>query len=449
MLKSIFLWILTKVFKIETETNENEITENQKYVDEYEDTKDINFNAIFGNKLANYTRNESLFTITGENKRAEMLNDIAKSVWKNAKKYISTAFGAGGIILIPYVKRGKIYYNSVTQNRLTIDQKDGELITKATILSDKKIIRTGDLEKEYYRWTNYSVENGNITIKQKYSDKDGKEIVKPYFWSDIEDEITITNVDRVLFGYIKCPTNNRRVNDKYGVPVTYGCDSTITKIKKTLEQIEREFDLKEVFVGADTTMFSKIGAKGVTKEGLPDSGLYRKVDAGNSNDDFWEIFDPAIRESSFFAKLENQYNLLEKQVLTSRGILTEPLSSYQNVDETRRAMQDTSAIIDDMRTNIQAGLEDFFYACNVLANAYGLGPEGEYDLVYDWSYYFVENTTDTWNQITQGHAKGVVKDEELRAFIYPSEDEDTRKEVIEEIKKKNPSIKDLVGINNE
>ena len=131
--------------------------------------------------------------------------------------------------------------------------------------------------------------------------------------------------------------------------------------------------------------------------------------------------------------------------MTSRGILTDPLSSYQNVDETRRAMQDTSSIIDDMRTNIQAGLEDFFYACNVLANAYELSPEGEYELSYDWSYYFIENTTDTWNQIKEGHSMGVVKDEEVRAFIYPSESEDTRIEVIEEIKQNTPSVKDLIG----
>jgi hypothetical protein len=131
--------------------------------------------------------------------------------------------------------------------------------------------------------------------------------------------------------------------------------------------------------------------------------------------------------------------------MTSRGILTDPQSSYQNVDETRRAMQDTSSIIDDMRTNIQEGLEDFFYACNVLANAYQLGPEGEYELSFDWSYYFVENTTDTWNQIKEGHSIGVVKDEEVRAFIYPTEDEETRQQIIEEIKEKTPSVKDLVG----
>ena len=442
MLKNIFLWILTNIFKIETETNEKEIKNNQTYVQEYEDISDINFNAIFGNKLANYVRNESLFNIDGDNARAELLNDLAQKVWKKMKKIASMSFGIGGVLLVPYVRNGKLYYNIVSQNRLTIDQMDGETITGATILSDKKVITIGGITTTYLRWTNYKIENGTIIITQKYTDADGKGVAVPYFWNDILEEMIITNVDRVLFGYIKCPTNNRKTNDRYGVPVTYGCEGTINKIKKTLNQIEREFDLKEVFVGADITMFGKAGTK---KEGLPENGLYRKVDAGNGKDDFWEIFDPTIRESSFFAKLESQYNLLEKQVMTSRGILTDPQSSYQNVDETRRAMQDTSSIIDDMRTNIQVGLEDFFYACNVLANAYELGPEGEYKLSFDWSYYFVENTTDTWNQIKEGHSIGVVKDEEVRAFIYPSEDEETRQQVIEEIKEKTPSVKDLVG----
>ena len=445
MLKSIFLWILTNIFKIETETNEKEVSDNQTYIQDYESTEDINFNAIFGNKLANYVRNESTFVIDGNNQRAELLNELAQKVWKKMKKITSMSLGIGGVLLVPYIKNGKLYYNIVPQNRLTIDQMDGEDITGATILSDKKTISYNSVSSTYIRWTNYKIINNNIVITQEYTNEDGKKINKPTFWNDIQDVIEISNVDKVLFGYIKCPTNNRKTNDKYGVPVTYGCEKTINDIRKTLKQIDREFDLKEVFVGADSTMFGKAGTK---KEGLPEGGLYRKVDAGNGADDFWEIFDPSIRESSFYAKLENQYNLLEKQVLTSRGILTEPLSSYQNVDETRRAMQDTSSIIDDMRTNIQSGLENFFYACNVLANAFGLGADGEYNLLFDWSYYFVENTTDAWNQIKQGHSMGVVKDEEVRAFIYPSEDEETRAKIIEEIKANNPSIEDLVGISN-
>lgn len=47
MLKSLFMWILTNVFKVKTETNTKEIEDNQKYASEYENIDNINFNAIF------------------------------------------------------------------------------------------------------------------------------------------------------------------------------------------------------------------------------------------------------------------------------------------------------------------------------------------------------------------------------------------------------------------
>lgn len=120
---------------------------------------------------------------------------------------------------------------------------------------------------------------------------------------------------------------------------------------KDLEQIDREYGLKEAFVGADITMFKGDNA-------LPSNGLYKKINAGDDN--FWEVFDPAFRDTSLYNKLTNDFALLEKQIGTNRGILTDPLSTYQNKDEARRANQDTFAIIDDIRDSLEDGLKDFY-----------------------------------------------------------------------------------------
>ena len=73
MLKNIFLWILQNVYKINTQTTLKEVEDNEKYAIEYEAIDNINFNAIFSNKLANYVINDSNLNITGENKRAEKM----------------------------------------------------------------------------------------------------------------------------------------------------------------------------------------------------------------------------------------------------------------------------------------------------------------------------------------------------------------------------------------
>ena len=438
MFKSIIKYILTNVFKIKTQTTDKEIDDNSKYARSYESIDDINFNAIFSNKLANYTISDSNINIEGENKRAELLNKTGQSMWKKAKKIVSMAYGYGGLALVPYVKGGKIYYNLVPQSRITIDEIEGENIVGATLLAERKVINGTINQTVYLRWTNYQVVNGNMVITQQYSDEKGNKIPTPDFWKDIQEVRTITNVDRVLFGFIKSPINNRKANDKYGVPITYGCDATILEIKETLKQMIREYELKEAFVGADATMFNG-------KNALPQSGLFKKIDS--TNDDFFEVFDPQFRD--YTTRLQELYKRLEHEIGTSYGILSEVDTRQATATEIKRSMYDTFTICDDMRTNIEKGLDDFFYACNVLANAFNLSPMGEYNISYEWSYSLLEDTQTEWSQLTYAQNKGIISNVELRQWLKPDETLEESQKAIKEIKENDPSLKDLVGIDNE
>ena len=434
MLKNIFLWIVQNLFKGKTETTEKEIDDNSKYAKLYESIDDINFNAIFSNKLANYTISDSSINIEGDNKRVDLLNMVGQSMWKKAKKITSMALGYGGVILVPYVKGGKIYYSLVPQDRLTIDEIEGENITGATVLAERKTVGGNANTKTYLRWTNYQIKNGNMVITQQYSDEDGKKIPAPDFWKNIQEVRTITNVDRVLFGYIKSPINNRKTNDKYGVPITYGCEATILEIQETMKQLIREYELKEAFVGVDATMFN-----GANK--LPNNGLFKKIDS--TNDDFFEVYDPQFRD--YTTRLQELYKRLEHEIGTSYGILSEVNSQQATATEIKRSMYDTFTICDDMRSNIEKGLEDFFYACNVLANAFNLSPQGDYELSFEWSYSLLEDTQTEWTQMTWANSKGIISDVEVRQWLKPDETLEESEKAIEEIKENNPTVQDLLG----
>lgn len=438
MFKSIIQYVLSFLFKTNTQTTNKEIDDNSKYAKIYENIDNINFSAIFANKLANYTISDSNMNIEGDNARVDLLNKTGQSLWKKIKKPVSMAFGYGGVILVPYVKGGKLYYNLVPQSRLTIDETDGELITGATVLAEKKVINGTISQTTYLRWTNYKIENNNLTITQQFSDDKGNKIPAPTFWQDIQEVRTITNVDRVPFGYIKSPINNRRTNDKYGVPITYGCEATILEIKETMKQLVREYELKEVFVGADVTMFNG-------KNALPSNGLFKKIDS--TNDDFFEVFDPQFRD--YTTRLQELYKRLEHEIGTSYGILSEVDTSNATATEIKRSMYDTFTICDDMRSNIEKGLDDFFHSCNVLANAFNLSPQGEYEVSFDWSYSLLEDTQQEWSQLTYAQSKGIISDVELRQWLKPDETLEESKKAIEEIKASQPNIDDLLGTRGE
>jgi A118 family predicted phage portal protein len=441
MLRTIWEWILVNIFGIKTQTTNYDIQQNDKYAEDYKKIDEINFTAIFSNKLANYTINDSTLSIEGNNKRANYFNDIAISMWKKLKKVIDMTYGIGGMALIPYIKNNKIYWKPVEQNRITIDSIDGDNITGATVLMEVRETTNLSSKTTYIRWTNYRIENNNIRITQKYTNESGKEIPVPDFWIDIQQEMIITNVDKVLFGFIKCPRNNRRTDDKYGVPITYGCNSTIIEIRDCLRQIAREYKNKEAFVGADKKMFNGEGK-------LPTTGVYKKIN-GEKKDgsSFWEIFDPSIRDSSYYARLKELYERLEKEVGTSDGVLTRTESQNATATEIKTSRYDTFSIIDDMRTNIEDSLNNFFYSCDVMANAFNITPMGEYELNFDWDYSLIENSTEQFNQMTIGTDKGAIKKSELRNWLKPSETMEESEKAIAEIKESNPNIKDLLGTN--
>ena len=440
MFKNIIMWILTNVFKVQTETKSKDIEDNQKYADEYERIDDINFNSIFSNKLANYVVNDSNMNITGENARVELLNKTCGSMWKKVKKIVSMGFGYGGVIIVPYVKGGKEYYSVVPQNRLTIDSTDGDLITGATVLAEKKVITGAINQTVYLRWTNYKVENGNITITQQFSDEKGNKIPVPEFWKNIMEVQIIPDVDRVLFGYIKSPINNRKAGDLYGVPITYGCEDTINEIRTTLKQLAREYKLKEPFVGVDYTLFNG-------KNKLPANGLFKKLDFGDGGEKKFEVYDPQFRD--YTTRLQELFKRLEHEIGTSAGILSDVQTQNATATEIRRAMYDTFTIVDDMRSNVEKAMEDFVYACNVLANAYNLSPQGEYEIDFDWDYSLLEDSQESFSQLMQGESKGVISKVELRQWLKPNEDIKDAENAVKDIQKSNPDIKTLLGTNNE
>ena len=445
MLSKIWTWILEKLFHVSTETKQKDVEDNTKYAVAYERIDNINFTSIFANKLANYVISDSNMNIEGDNPRTELLNKIGQSMWKKGKKIVSMGFGYGGVFLIPYVKGNKLYYTIVPQSRVTIDSTEGDLYTGITVLAERKEITKGiGNTKTYIRWTNYRIENGNCIIEQKFSDETGQEIPAPSFWQNILLKQTISNVDRVLGGYIPSPVNNRKTNDKYGVPITYGCEATILEIKETMKQMIREYELKECFVGVDFTMFKSDKNSKVNK--LPENGLYRLFDFDDKDNKF-NVYDPQFRD--YTTRLQELYKRLEHEVGTSYGILSEVNSQNATATEIKHAMYDTFTLCDDMRSNVEKGLQDFFYACNVLANAYNLSPQGEYEVNFDWSYSLLEDTQTEWSQLTLALNKGIVSKVEVRQWLKPDETLEESQKAIDEIAENEPSTDDLLGTRNE
>ena len=442
-IKNIWNKILA-IFSKKTSTTDKEYQENERYLMQYQNIQDINYNAIFSTKLSNYCANESTIIIEGENKRAKYMNDIAQELWEDRKRILNRMLGTGGVFVIPFYANDEMLHTIVPQSRVSINKMIGRKLVDMTVLADIYIEKNGFTKNMYYRWSEYTIENNTLRIQQKYTDENGNRIERPEVWNNIEDTFIIQNVDKVPVGYFKSPIDNRQNVDNYGVPITYGCDATIKEIKDTLKQIIIEFKAKEVFIGVDYTMFKK------DKNGnyeLPDSHLFKKFNS--DKDIMFEVFDPAIRESSYYTRLQELYARLEKEIGTSKGILTEVETQDATATAIKKALYDTFTIVADTRTAFEKGMNDLLEGINILANYYNITPIGEYQVNYDWSYDLLESTEETFAQLTQGQSLGVVKEEEIRQFIFPDETIDEAKKAIKDIKANNPDVGSMLSNINE
>jgi len=431
--------VIKRLFGVDPVTTQVESTVLEEQTRRYRDLHGVNLTAIFAGKLAALTVTDSTVQVIGDSARAESLNEAFQTVWGKARKWTSVAMGTGGVLLIPYVTGGQMFTDIVPQSSMIINKVNGDELLAVTILADSTV--KGD--ERYFRMTDYALEdNGLLTIRQRAVNATGSPVVLQSFpvWADLAEEMTITGVEHLPMAYIKCPVDNRRNEELYGVPITYGCDDLIKEVEECLEDIRREFKLKKPMVGVDPLVFDVENGR----RHLPLTGLFMPSQSGmlESSGKFWEVYDPAIRDSSYYNRLTHLYELLEKQVGTSRGILTEPQSRGATATEIKAGMYDTYAVVQLMRTAVEQGLDRLAEAMNVLSNVYGLSPIGAYGLAFDWSYAMIESSQESFQQLISAAAVDAVEAAEVRQYVIPGETLEESRERVEEIRKNKVDLSD-------
>jgi hypothetical protein len=425
--------LILRLFGVKPKQTDTEIQRSAADVRAYQDTTRENLTAVFANALSVLAFGDSSAAVETPGgkeptQRTQLLDEVLQDMWRNIKRNIAIGNGCGMIVSLPYsvgTSTGrKIYVDTVTKDRVYITGIQGDDITAITVLSDIAHID----RKTYVRWTDYSVENNVYIIRQKATyENQPCELTEVDAWANITPEIRILGVDRLPVGIYKCPTSNRRPKIIDGVPLTYGCEPTMNKIAKCFADIEKEFKNKEARIFADAKLFDG-------EEQLSD--LYKnirslgKLGEGKNID----IFDPAFRDTSYFNRLDKYFELLEREVGTSRGILTDLNTSGATATEIKRATYQTYALCDDIRANAKAYIDGLMYGVNVLANYYGLTPQSEYTVTYNWAYSMLEDTDSTFRQLLEAWKIGAVGDDEVRAFIITNESGEDAQKKLEQIR---------------
>lgn len=397
--------------------------------------KAVGLPAAICREVARPTLVEFTANITGS-QRADYLNDYFQLAKENFSKALELGLALGGVALKPYIYGDKLLVDMTSAAGFQPTKFDPTGRCIGGVFRDKPVKVNG---KYYVRLESHDLTDTTYTIKNKayYSDSTGSvgaaaplDVVPE--WADIQEEVTIQNMDGPLFAYFKPPiANTADTNSLCGMSI-YGDAATVELIKQADEQWERlrwEFKSGERKVLMDGTS---------STADMFDKRLF-EVGAFTVDGDFYQFLNPELRNDAVYKGFQDVLRRIEFNVGLSYGDISDPQTVEKTATEIRSSKQRKYVLISSIQTALEHTFDALIYAMNTYATLYGLAADGEYEVTYDWGDSILDDQETKDKEFArdlQLLSAGIVNDWELRAK-YMNEDEETAKAAL-------PKMQDVV-----
>lgn len=397
--------------------------------------KAVGLPAAICREVARPTLVEFTANITGSH-RADYLNDGFQLAKENFSKALELGLALGGVALKPYIYGDKLLVDMTGAAGFQPTKFDPTGRCIGGVFRDKPVKVNG---KYYVRLESHDLTDTTYTIKNKayYSDSTGSvgapaplDVVPE--WADIQEEVTIQNMDGPLFAYFKPPlANTADTNSLCGMSI-YGDAATVELIKQADEQWER---LRWEFKSGER----KVLMDGNTSTAdMFDKRLFEIGDF-TADGDFYQFLNPELRNDAVYKGFQDVLRRIEFNVGLSYGDISDPQTVEKTATEIRSSKQRKYVLISSIQTALEHTFDALIYAMNTYATLYGLAADGEYEVTYDWGDSILDDQETKDKEFArdlQLLSAGIVNDWELRAK-YMNEDEETAKAAL-------PKMQDVV-----
>lgn len=408
-----------------------ELQERKEQAVNYTDTG-FNPTAIAANVIASIAIDDSEINIIGDSQRAEALREFADYFTESVEDIAAeVALGMGDALIRPYTNGDDIGLSVIGADDFLITASIGNTIKGVVMKLDE--YKTQKASYRFFEYQGLDTDGeGTVTIR-RFAYKDGNMCsLEETVWADWEEELQIT-ADQLLVARYKCPTINRdNYNSANGVPITYGCEDIIEQVQKQYGDYNDEFDRSKKLIFADRKLFKKSedgdslvlspANNFVMVRGGIDGGVKSQIDD----------YTPPIREAEYKNAEDFNLSILELCCGFSRGIFTKPETAFTTATEMRNSLKKTFSFVKKFRRKIENGNKELFNAVNIIMNLNNTTPDGEWDIQHDWSYDYIEQTQERFNQLIQSVNAGAVKVKDLTSWVLGL-DNDAAEEYVKEI----------------
>lgn len=398
--------------------------------------KAVGLPAAICREVARPTLVEFTANITGS-QRADYLNDGFQLAKENFSKALELGLAFGGVALKPYIYGDKLLVDMTGAAGFQPTKFDPTGRCIGGVFRDKPVKVNG---KYYVRLESHDLSDTTYTIKNKayYSDSTGSvgahaplNVVPE--WADIQEEVTIQNMDGPLFAYFKPPiANTADTNSLCGMSI-YGDAATVELIQQAdkqweILQWEYQSGKRKVLMDGNSVIASMF-----------DKRLF-EIGPFSPDGDFFQFINPELRNDAIYKGFQDILRRIEFNVGLSYGDISDPQTVEKTATEIRSSKQRKYVLISSIQTALEHTFDTLIYAMDAYATLYDLAAAGDYEVTYDWGDSILDDQETKDKEFARDMQllnAGIMNDWEFRAKYF-NEDEETAKATL-------PKMQDVVG----
>lgn len=369
-----------------------------------ENVHSLGLASMIASEKAQLATIEMDYKITGDNNRANFIDKNFKKLIGVIREQLEYGIALGGFVIKPYVVAG-------VDEKYRIDFN----FTKATnfyplsFSADGKVTEAAFIDRIVKKDTTYSkleyhkLENNVLTVKNmafksmegaNYIQNLGETLGEPIpltsvdEWANIMPEVSISDMDRMLFEYFRMPlANNIDLNSPLGIS---GFSKAIDLIKDADEQYSNllwEFEGGQLAIDVDRTALNPTRDRnGKAIEVLPhlQDRLYRRtLDLGEDNT--YKVFSPELRDKSIINGLNNILMHIEDVCALSRGtISTVSYTEARTATELKILKQRSYAANADIQKELERVLLSVLEIMDRYCDLYSIVEPGDFEAAFKW-----------------------------------------------------------------
>lgn len=400
--------------------------------------KSCNLSAAISSELARLVTLEFKSEISGSPK-ADFMQQAYKKVLTNLRQYTEFGCAKGGLIFKPYVTTQGISIQYIQADAFfPISFDDSGNITSCAFAEQLKRGQRIYTRIEIHELVGDKLTITNMAFASSSDAVLGSEISIQSVpeWSELKYQVTFSGVKKVPFGYFKVPLANADDPDSpLGCSVFARSVGHIRDADIRYSQIDWEYEAKEAAVHiAENMLQDDPNDKGKKVAPAHKDRLYRGLpfDTGVSDKPFIMDYSPEIRADPLFKGFNSILRLIEFNCNLAYGTLSDPQNVDKTAEEIKASKQRSYTFVSDTQMALQSALNDLVDAMSFYCTVYGLCPEGNYEVSYNWDDSIVVDAEKERETDRKDVAMGVMSLAEYRAKWYGETLEEAEKNIPEQ-----------------